>query len=66
MTKATMKGDGAPSVPEPTYTCQHCGAASPKVEWGPGHVTCPQCGKVALSAAEAAALSAAKVEAVGG
>jgi Zn finger protein HypA/HybF involved in hydrogenase expression len=36
----------------PTYTCVHCGAASPKDEWGPGRITCPKCKKVAPSAAE--------------
>lgn len=41
-----------------TYTCQHCGIASPKGQWGPGHVRCPRCGKVALSAAEAAPFAA--------
>lgn len=37
---------------EPAYTCEHCGVASPKPAWGPGRVTCPQCKKVASSAAE--------------
>ena len=37
---------------EHTYTCQHCGISSRKGEWGPGHVRCPRCGKVALSASE--------------
>ena len=38
--------------PASTYTCEHCGIASPKQLWGPGHVTCPKCRKVAQPAAE--------------
>ena len=38
----------------PTYTCTHCGVASPKDEWGPGRITCPACKKVAPTAAESA------------
>ena len=42
-----------PPVPVSTYTCHHCGVASPKGLWGPGHVRCPRCGLVALSASMA-------------
>ena len=36
-----------------TYTCSHCGVASPKDEWGPGHVRCPRCTKIERAASEA-------------
>lgn len=39
----------------PTYTCDHCGVASPKDQWGPGRVVCPACKRHAKSAEESAA-----------
>ena len=49
-----MAGEKILSLLAPTYTCDHCGVAAPKDQWGAGRITCPACKKVALSAAERA------------
>jgi len=34
------------------YTCTFCGKTTPKYDWGPGWVRCPECGKLVPSVAE--------------
>jgi hypothetical protein len=35
-----------------TTTCSHCKVISPKLNWGPGWMSCPSCGKRPPSASE--------------
>lgn len=49
-----MAGEKILSELMPSYTCEHCFVTSPKDAWGPGHVRCPKCKRVAQSPAERA------------
>jgi hypothetical protein len=35
-----------------TYTCAHCRHQNAKEAWGPGRITCPECGQRAPRASE--------------
>lgn len=37
-----------------TYRCEHCNTLSCKRLWGPGWITCPECGKQARGVSERA------------
>lgn len=54
--ETTIREGAAVDARPATYVCHHCNKPSPKEEWGPGWMTCPNCGKRWLSVSEVAEL----------
>lgn len=54
--ETTVQEDAPAGARPATYVCHHCNKPSPKELWGPGWMTCPNCGKRWLSVSEVAEL----------
>lgn len=52
---AFARGTAPEDARAETYVCPSCDEAAPKERWGPGWITCPNCGERLPSAGEVAA-----------